>query len=51
MKRSDSGKKTKNCYLENIIKSIDRNLRLLDKHPRVDKVGGCQCPHPKKDRE
>jgi hypothetical protein len=38
MKASDSGKVTKNCYLENIIKSINSNLRWLDEHPQIDKV-------------
>jgi hypothetical protein len=38
MKRSDSGKVTKNCYLENIIKSINSNLKWLDEHPEIDKV-------------
>lgn len=35
--KSDSGKVTKNCYLENILQSIDRNLTWLDEHPEVDK--------------
>lgn len=35
---SDSGKVTKNCYLENILQSIDRNLTWLNEHPEVDKV-------------
>lgn len=35
---SDSGKVTKNCYLANILQSIDRNLIWLDEHPEVDKI-------------
>lgn len=35
---SDSGKVTKNCYLANILESIDRNLRWVDEHPDVNRV-------------
>jgi hypothetical protein len=38
LQASDSDKVTKNCYLENINRSIDSNLKWLDEHPRVDKV-------------
>lgn len=38
MNRCDSGKVPKNCYLENIIKTINSNLRWVDEHPQVDKV-------------
>jgi hypothetical protein len=36
--KSDSGKVTKNCYLVNMLQSIDRNLFWVDEHPEVDKV-------------
>ena len=36
--KDDSGKVTKNCYLENILRSIDGNLKMVDEHPEVDKA-------------
>jgi hypothetical protein len=38
MNKSDSGLVSKNCYLDNIIRSVNSNLRWVDEHPQVDKV-------------